>query len=160
CIAIIPIAQLIVQSTEQIATRTGDAIGGLFNATFGNAPGLIIAMVALRAGLFDMVGASLIGAIFANLLLAFGVAFFFGGLRYHNQEYNSAASRIYSTMMLTAVISLVVPSAFSRFFAAEVAPRQEQLLNLGMAFVLLTAYVLYLVFMLKTHPEFFSAEGG
>ena len=67
CIAIIPIACLIVESTEQIAHRTGDAIGGLLNATFGNAPELIISMVALRAGLFDMVRASLIGAILANL---------------------------------------------------------------------------------------------
>ena len=160
CVAIIPVAHLIVESTEHIASRTGDAIGGLLNATFGNAPELIISVVALQAGLFDMVRASLIGAILANLLLALGVAFFLGGLRYHNQEYNPAATRIYSTMMLTAVISLVVPSAFNRFFGAESAPRQEQLLNLGMAFVLLIAYGLYLVFMLKTHPEFFSSAAA
>ncbi len=157
CLAIIPIAHLIVESTEHISVRTGDAIGGLLNATFGNAPELIIAMVALKAGLFDMVRASLIGAILANLLLALGIAFFLGGLRYHSQDYNPAASRLYSTMMLTAVISLVVPSTFNRFFAAQAAPRQEELLNLGMAVVLLVAYALYLVFMLKTHPEFFSS---
>src|ERR1041384_2548805 len=126
CVAIIPIAHLIVESTEHIASRTGDAIGGLLNATFGNAPELIIATVALQAGLFDMVRASLIGAILANILLALGVAFFLGGLRYHSQEYNPAASRLYSTMMLTAVISLVVPSTFNRFFAAQAAPRQEE----------------------------------
>jgi Ca2+:H+ antiporter len=160
CLAIIPIACLIVESTEHIACRTGDAIGGLLNATFGNAPELIIAMVALQAGLFDMVRASLIGAILANLLLALGIAFFLGGLRYHNQEYNPAATRIYSTMMLTAVISLAVPSTFNRFFASEAAPRQEQMLNLGMAVVLLIAYGLYLLFMLKTHPEFFSSAGS
>ena len=80
--------RLIVQATEHIASRTGDAVGGLLNATFGNAPELIIATVALKAGLFDMVRASLIGAILANLLLAQGVAFLLGGLRYHNQEYN------------------------------------------------------------------------
>ena len=73
-LAILPIARLIVISTEQIATRTGDAIGGLLNATFGNAPELIIALVALRAGFFDMVRASIIGAILANLMLATGVA--------------------------------------------------------------------------------------
>src|ERR1044071_8641955 len=158
CLAIIPIAHLIVESTEHISVYTGDAVGGLLNATFGNAPELIIAMVALRAGLFDMVRASLIGAILANLLLALGIAFLLGGLRYHSQEYNPAASRLYSTMMLTAVISLVVPSTFTRFFGAEAAPRQEQVLNLGMAFVLLVAYGLYLLFMLKTHPEFFSSS--
>ena len=70
CVAIIPIASLIVKATEHIASRTGDAVGGLLNATFGNAPELIIATVALKAGLFDMVRASLIGAILANLLLA------------------------------------------------------------------------------------------
>ena len=84
-LAIIPIARLIVLSTEQLATRTGDAVGGLLNATFGNAPELIIALVALRAGFFDMVRASIIGAILANLMLATGVAFFLGGLRYHTQ---------------------------------------------------------------------------
>jgi Ca2+:H+ antiporter len=160
CLAIIPIAHLIVESTEHISAYTGDAIGGLLNATFGNAPELIIAMVALRAGLFDMVRASLIGAILANLLLALGIAFLLGGLRYHSQEYNPAATRIYSTMMLTAVISLVVPSTFNRFFAAQAAPRQEQLLNLGMALVLLVTYALYLLFMLKTHPEFFLSAGA
>src|SRR5215510_14146320 len=80
-LAIVPIASLIVHSTEQLATYTGDAIGGLLNATFGNAPELIIAMVALKAGLLDMVRASIAGAILANLLLAMGVAFFIGGLR-------------------------------------------------------------------------------
>src|SRR6516225_11717505 len=75
-LSIVPIARLIVLSTEQIATRTGDAIGGLLNATFGNAPELIIAFVALRAGLFDMVRASIVGAILANLMLATGVSFF------------------------------------------------------------------------------------
>src|SRR5262245_60592781 len=86
-LAIVPIARLIVLSTEQLATRTGDAIGGLLNATFGNAPEMIIALVALRAGYFDMVRASIIGAILANLMLATGVAFLLGGLRYHTQEY-------------------------------------------------------------------------
>src|SRR5213594_3683686 len=101
-LAIVPIAALIVQATEQLAHRTGDAVGGLLNATFGNAPELIIATVALRAGLLDMVRASLIGAILANLLLALGVAMLLGGMRYHNQEYNAGATRVYSSMMLIA----------------------------------------------------------
>jgi Ca2+:H+ antiporter len=154
-LAIVPIARLIVQATEHIASRTGDAVGGLLNATFGNAPELIIAVVALKAGLFDMVRASLIGAILANLLLALGIAFLLGGLRYHNQEYNAGATRVYSSMMLIAVISLIVPSAFNRFFSPEGTIRQEQLLNMGMVIVLLITYGLYLLFMLKTHTEFF-----
>src|SRR5438874_10827881 len=132
-LALIPIAGLIVQATEQIASRTGDAVGGLLNATFGNAPELIIGLVALRAGLLDMVRASLIVAILANLLLALGLSFFLGGLRYRDQKYNPLAARTYSTMMLIAVISLLVPSAFSRILAPESTIRQEQLLNTGIA---------------------------
>ena len=156
-VAIVPIARLIVLATEQLATRTGDAIGGLLNATFGNAPELIIALVALKAGYFEMVRASLIGAILANLLLALGVSFLFGGVRYRNQKYNPVAARAYSTMMLIAVISLLAPSAFSRGFAPETTIRQEQLLNGGIAVVLLFAYALYLVFALKTHPGAFAS---
>jgi len=156
-LSIIPIARLIVLSTEQLATRTGDAVGGLLNATFGNAPELIIGLVALQAGYFDMVRASIIGAILANLLLATGAAFFLGGLRYHTQEYNASVARLYSSMMLIAALSLAVPSAFNRFFSPDGTMREEQLVNSGTAFVLLAAYALYLVFLLKTHPEFFAS---
>jgi len=156
-LAIVPIAALIVQATEQLAHRTGDAVGGLLNATFGNAPEFIIATVALRAGLLDMVRASLIGAILANLLLSLGLSFFLGGLRYRDQKYNPLAARTYSSMMLIAVISLVVPSAFSRILTPEGTIRQEQLLNIGIAVVLLLAYGLYLLFSFKTHPGAFAS---
>ena len=142
-LAIVPIAALIMQSTEQIARRTGDAVGGLLNATFGNAPELIIALVALKAGYLEMVRASIIGAILANLLLALGVAFFLGGLRHHDQKYNPAAARMYSTMMLLAAIRLAVPSAFSRYFAPESTIREEHC-----AYVLLHAE-------LKRHNQVF-----
>ena len=156
-LSILPIARLIVLSTEHLATRTGDAIGGLLNATFGNAPELIIAMVALRAGFFDMVRASIIGSILANLMLATGVAFLLGGLRYHTQEYNAGAARLYSSMMLISAVSLGVPSAFNRFFSPEGTIHAEKLVNLGTAFVLLASYGLYLVFLLKTHPDYFQS---
>jgi Ca2+:H+ antiporter len=159
-ISIVPIASLIVRSTEQLATYTGEAVGGLLNATFGNAPELIIALVALRAGLLDMVRASLAGAILANLLLALGVAFLLGGLRHRVQTYNASAARVYASMMLIAAFSLAVPSAFSRFLAPEETVRAEAMLNIGLAVVLLSAYILYLVFMLKTHPDEFKVEGG
>jgi Ca2+:H+ antiporter len=159
-VAIVPIARLIVRSTEQLATYTGDAAGGFLNATFGNAPELIIALVALREGLLGMVRASIAGAILANLLLALGVAFLVGGLRFHNQTYHAPAARLYSSMMLIAAISLTVPSAFSRVFAPEETLREEALLNVGLAAVLLVAYALYLVFMLKTHPDEFAGEAG
>jgi Ca2+:H+ antiporter len=159
-LAIVPIAALIVRSTEHLSTHTGEAIGGLLNATFGNAPELIISLVALKAGLFDMVRASIIGAILANMLLALGIGFVMGGRRHGDQQFNAGASRVYSTMMLLAAMSLIVPSAFSRAFAPEGEIRQESMLNLGIAGVLLLAYILYLVFSLKTHSTTFESVGG
>ena len=156
-LAIVPIAALIVHATEQIATRTGDAIGGLLNATFGNAPELIISLVALRAGYLEMVRASLVGAILANLLLALGISFLLGGLRHHEQRFNAIATRTYSTMMFVAAISMAVPASFSRVFAPQGVVRQEQFLNIGIAILLLVAYVLYLVFSLKTHKDSFKS---
>lgn len=156
-LALVPIASLIVHATEQISSRTSDAVGGLLNATFGNAPELIIGLVALRAGYLDMVRASLIGAILANLLLALGISFLLGGIRYHDQRFNPMAARMYSTMMLLAAVSMGVPSGFSRYFAPDGIVRQEHLLNIGIAIVLLIAYGLYLWFSLKTHPSAFSS---
>jgi Ca2+:H+ antiporter len=159
-LSIVPIAALIVRSTGQLASYTGDAVGGLLNATFGNAPELIIALVALRAGQLDMVRASIIGAILANLLLALGIAFLVGGIRHHDQVYNASASRTYSTMMLLAAMSLAVPSAFSRYFAPGETIHQEAMLNIWIAAALLAIYVLYLVYSLRTHPETFASAGG
>jgi Ca2+:H+ antiporter len=156
-LSIIPIAAQIVQATEQISTRTGDAIGGLLNATFGNAPELIIALVALKAGYLEMVRASLVGAILANLLLALGVAFFTGGLRFHEQRFNPIAARAYSSMMFLAAVSMTVPSAFSRVLAPNSVIRAEAQLNVGIAILLLLAYGLYILFSLKTHSSSFAS---
>ncbi len=157
-LAIVPIAAWIVRSTEQLAHYTGDAVGGLLNATFGNAPELIIGAVALRAGLYDMVLAALVGAILANLLLALGLSFFIGGLTHKDQAYRAGATRIYVSMMLLAVTSMAVPSTFHTFSKGVVAA--EHGLNLAVAIALVLLYVLYLVFMLKTHPHLFAPEGG
>ena len=156
-LAIVPIAAQIVGATEQLAHRTGDAIGGLLNATFGNAPELIIAFVALKAGYLEMVRASLVGAILANLMLALGVAFLLGGLRFHQQRFNPTAARAYSTMMFLAAVSMTVPSAFSRVFAPNEVIRQEQFLNIGIAVILLIAYGLYILFSLRTHTSQFAS---
>jgi Ca2+:H+ antiporter len=157
-LSVIPIAKLIGTSTEHLASYTGDAVGGLLNATFGNLPELIIAIMALKAGLYEIVLASQAGAILGNLLLGMGLAFFVGGLKHHNQEYNPASVRVYGSMMMVAVFTLFVPSAFHRFFGAEVYAESENSLNIYLAIALLLSYVLYLVFMLKTHPEFFRSE--
>lgn len=157
-LAIVPAARLIVQGTEHIAARTGSAVGGLLNATFGNLPELIIATVALRSGLLEMVRASIIGAILANLLMALGVALLVGGVRYHNQEFSARAARVYSSMMLLAVISLAGPGAFERVFAAAEHLPQVHALNVRLALMLMVVYALYLYFMLGTHAEDFAAR--
>jgi Ca2+:H+ antiporter len=159
-LAIVPLASLIVHSTEEIAARTGPAIGGLLNATFGNLPELIISMVALRSGLLVMVRASLIGALLANLLLAQGVSFVVGGLRFHEQRFNARSSKLYASMMMIAVVSLIVPSAFSRFLAGDDPHHAALSLDTALCVVLLAAYVLYLLFSLKTHADLFRSVGG
>jgi Ca2+:H+ antiporter len=161
-LAIVPAARLIVQGTEHIATRTGSAVGGLLNATFGNLPELIIATVALRSGLLEMVRASIIGAILANLLMALGVALLVGGVRYHNQEFNARAARLYSSMMLLAVISLAGPGAFERVFSTAEHLTQVHAINVRLALMLMVVYALYLYFMLGTHRDEFAgeSEGG
>jgi Ca2+:H+ antiporter len=159
-IAIVPIAKLIVEGTEGIAVYTGPAIGGLLNATFGNLPELIIAIVALRAGLVEMVRASIVGALLANLLLGMGMAFLLGGLRHHHQDYNPLAARTYATMMLLAVISMAIPSGFHRFFGAEEGFLHGKTLDMSVAVLLLATYALYLVYQLKTHADAFAADEG
>ncbi len=159
-LSIIPIARLIGNSTEQLASYTGDAVGGLLNATFGNLPELIIAIIALNAGLHEMVLASLAGAILANLLLAMGVSFLVGGMKFHNQDYNPVGVRVYSSMMMIAVISLTIPSGFHIFMADKAPTGKENLLNINLAVVLLIGYVLYLFFMIRTHPDFFKSHGS
>ncbi|MBQ0820943.1 calcium/proton exchanger [Microvirga sp. HBU67558] len=155
-LAIVPFAKLIVQGTEQVAVHTGATIGGLLNATFGNLPELIIAMAALRAGLLEMVRASIVGALLANLLVALGMSFLLGGLRHHSQEYNPNAVRTYSSTMVLAWISLALPSAFHRALESEPHLGVHATLDLVVAVVLLGLYGLFLLYSLRTHPETFA----
>lgn len=159
-LAIIPIAQLIVDSTEKVAVHTGDAVGGLLNATFGNAPELIISFVALKAGLYDLVLGSLAGAVLGNALFATGMAFLMGGLRTKVQTFNPYTARLLVTMMLVSTISLMVPSAFYRTFEGKVDGSVFAELNVILAIMLLIGYALYLVFTLHTHKDLFQADGG
>ncbi len=155
-LAIVPFAKLIVQGTEQVAVHTGATIGGLLNATFGNLPELIITMAALRAGLLEMVRASIVGALLANLLMALGFSFLLGGLRHHSQDYNPNAVRAYSSTMVLAWISLALPSAFHRALESEPYLGVHATLDLIVAVVLLGLYGLFLLYSLRTHPEMFA----
>src|SRR3974390_1455114 len=112
CIAIIPLAWLMGRATEQLAEHLGEGIGGLLNATFGNAAELIIALAALRAGLHDIVKASIAGSIIGNVLLVLGAAMLAGGMRYQEQHFNAVATRSQATMLLLAAIALILPAFF------------------------------------------------
>ena len=126
---------------------------------FGNLPELIICIVALKAGLYAMVAASLIGAILFNLLLVLGLSFLLGGLRHHTLEFNAQAVRVYSSMMFIAVISLALPSIYEQAFAPGAATIEQEKINIGLAVLLLVLYGLYLVYMIRTHPEEFASVG-
>ncbi|MBV9741680.1 MAG: calcium/proton exchanger [Hyphomicrobiales bacterium] len=156
-LAIVPLAALLSHATEAVAAKTGDAIGGLLNATLGNLTELIIAVAALRAGEYMLVKASIAGAIVTNSLFMLGASFLLGGLRHHVQEYNRAGGRLYSALLLTATVSLVAPAAVADLDLAQ-GEATVQKLSAGLAVLLIVAYGLGLLFSLKTHKELFASE--
>jgi Ca2+:H+ antiporter len=159
-VAIIPLAGLLSRSTESVAAKTGDTIGGLLNATLGNLTELVIAIVALRAGMIDLVKASITGAVVTNSLFMLGGSFLLGGLRHHVQEFNPRNARVQAGMLLLATIALLIPSAVTRVDRLNI-PSFMQPLSLSLAVILLLTYSLSLVFSLKTHSDLFKAsEGG
>jgi Ca2+:H+ antiporter len=148
-LAVLPLAAGIGRATEALAERLGGGIGGLLNATFGNAAELIIGAFALREGLPDLVKASLTGSIIGNVLLVFGAAALAGGLRYPVQRFNRTAAGLGTTMLLLSAIGLVVPAVFHRLARGSGAP--ELKLDTEIAIVLLLTYCASLVFTLRTH---------
>lgn len=155
-LAIVPLAVLLSKATESVAVRTGDAVGGLLNATLGNLTELVIALTALRAGMFDLVKASIAGAIMANSLFMLGMALLLGGLKFHVQEYNRVTARFQSGLLLLAAIALLVPSMVGSSDRPDAAVFALQL-SVGLAVLLLAAYVLGMVFSLVTHREAFAS---
>jgi len=154
-LAIVPLTVLLSHATESVAAKTGDAVGGLLNATLGNLAELIIALTALRAGQYMLVKASIAGPIVTNTLFILGTSFFVGGLKHHEQEYNRVNARLQAGMLLLATIALLIPSAISHADAAGVAFSHK--LSVGLAVLLITAYGLGMLFSLKTHSEFFGS---
>lgn len=159
-LAIVPLAGLLSHATEGVAAKTGDAVGGLLNATLGNLTELVIAITALRAGMLDLVKASLTGAVVTNSLFMLGASFLLGGMRHRVQEFNPANARLQTGMLLLASIALLIPSAITRSGAADFEPTFTQTLSLGLAVILLVTYALSLFFSLKTHRDFFGSVGG
>src|SRR5215212_373283 len=109
----VPLAALLSHATESVAAKTGDAAGGLLNATLGNLTELIIALTALRAGEYMLVKASIAGAIVANTLFMLGASFLLGGLKYHVQEYNRGSARLQAGLLFVAAVALLIPSLLS-----------------------------------------------
>ncbi len=153
-IAIVPLAGWMGRATEHLASHVGEGLGGLLNATFGNAAELIIAIMALRAGLYDLVKASITGSIIGNLLLVFGLAALAGGLRRGTQTFNKTAAAMGTTMLLLGTISLIIPAMF-HVVAGETAAQSEHRMSLLIAVILLITYVLSLLFTLKTHSHLY-----
>jgi Ca2+:H+ antiporter len=164
CLAIIPLAGWMGRATEHLAEHLGQGVGGLLNATFGNAAELIIALFALSKGLDGVVKASITGSIIGNVLLVLGLSFFAGGVKFRKQEFNRTAASINATALTLAAIALIIPTVFHQ--AAAVVPvvhggwtpAKEQSLSLAIAIVLIITYALTLLFSLVTHKELFVGE--
>jgi Ca2+:H+ antiporter len=158
CLAVIPLAGQMGHATEEIAERVGEGVGGLLNATFGNAAELIIAIVALRAGLYDLVKASITGSIIGNLLLVFGLATLVGGLRFETQRFNRTAASLGSTLLVLSAVGLVVPAVF-HMLVGNTAAAAERNLSLEISIVLILTYIASLWFTLRTHRHLYMGGG-
>ena len=156
-LAIVPLATLLSHATESVAAKTGDAAGGLLNATLGNLTELVIALTALRAGQYMLVKASIAGAIVTNTLFMLGASFLLGGLKHHVQEYNRVGARMQAGLLFLATIALLVPSAIATADSAANAAYSQQL-SVGLSVLLIVAYGLGMLFSLKTHRELFASE--
>ena len=154
-LAIVPLTVLLSLATVSVAAKTGDAIGGLLNATLGNLAELVIALAALRAGQYMLVKASIAGTIVTNTLFILGASFLLGGLKHHEQEYNRVSARMQAGLLFLATVALLIPSAISHADTAEVAFSNK--LSVGLAVLLIVTYGLSTLFSLKSHRESFGS---
>jgi len=154
-LAIVPLARIMGYSTKEISLQTNPTVSGLFSATFGNAIELIIAILALRAGLIQVVQASLIGSIIGNILLLVGLSIFTGGLRFKNQRFNNETIAVSSTMLIIVVAGLAIPSVY--YVLTPTGPH-IQTLSSAVAVVMALIYLAGLFFSLRTHKDLFDAS--
>jgi Ca2+:H+ antiporter len=164
-LAIVPLAGQMGEATEKLASRLGAGVGGLLNATFGNAAELIIALIALQKGLYDVVKASLTGSIIGNILLVLGLSMLAGGIRRERQKFDRSAAAASATLLMLAALALIVPAVFHFIAENEVAHHTltpareaslERTLSLEIAIVLFVAYLLSLLFSLRTHRHLYT----
>lgn len=155
--AIIPLAAWMGTATEELSVVLGAAIGGLLNATFGNATELIIALIALKAGLVDVVQATITGSIISNLLLVLGFSMLLGGLRYPEQSFQQTAARVNASSLNLAVIAILLPTAASMLSGGITEPTMQRLSS-AVAIVLILVYGLILLFSMRTHTYLYNLE--
>ena len=158
CLAVLPLAGYMGESTEHLATRTGPTVGGLLNATFGNAAELIIAIAALRAGLVDLVKASITGSILGNLLLILGLSLLAAGLKRPEIRFNRTAAGMSSAMLALAVVGLVFPGLFHAAHPESAARASELRMSEWVAVILIATYACSLVFTMRTHKTLFGGD--
>ncbi len=159
CLGVLPLAGLMGEATEHLAQRTGPTIGGLLNATFGNAAELIIAIVALRAGLVDLVKASITGSILGNLLLILGLALIAGGTNQQELKFNRTSAGMSAGMLALAVVGLVFPALFHSVHPEASARLSELHMSEAVAGILIVTYGCSLLFTLRTHRTLFGGGG-
>jgi Ca2+:H+ antiporter len=156
-VALIPLARLMGESTEVIAHKLGSGLGGLMNASFGNAAELIIALAALRSGQVEVVKASVTGAILGNLLLVLGASILAGGLKFERQKFNTTAALSGAAMMFLALTAMSIPDLFHAF-RGPAADAVIFPMSVAISIILLFVYALSLLFALKTHAHLYAGE--
>jgi Ca2+:H+ antiporter len=158
CLAILPLAGLMGEATEHLTHHTGPGIGGLLNASFGNAAELIIAFMALRAGETEIVKASLTGSIIGNILMVLGLAMLLGGLKHKELRFSRIAAESGSSMMILAVVALVIPAIYAQVTHHR-EPQHIESISFDISWVLILTYAAGLVFSLSSHKNMFAGEG-
>lgn len=161
-LAIIPLASLLSFATEELSVKLGQTLGGLMNATFGNAVELIVSIVALKNGEIRIVQASMLGSILSNILLVLGCCFLAGGIKFKEQNFNSTVASTMSSLMAVSTASLIIPATLYAAMGSSVTKGAKQdpilILSHGTAVILLILYGMYLFFQLKTHADLFDEE--
>ncbi|MBF0457886.1 MAG: calcium/proton exchanger [Nitrospirae bacterium] len=164
-LAIVPLASIMGNATEHLSEKVGAGIGGFLNATFGNAAELIIAIIAIKEGMYHVVKASITGSIIGNILLVLGLSFFAGGLKQKCVKFNATAANLNSTMLILSASSLVVPSVIYTLVGNSSLTKSgigdmNLKISLAIAIVLFITYILSLVFSLKSHKHLYGVGEG
>ncbi len=154
-IAILPLVAWMGTATEEIAVAVGPSLGGLLNATFGNAAELIIALIALKAGLVEVVKSTITGSIIGNLLLMMGLAMFLGGIRYREQEFQPIVARANASAMNLGVIAILLPTA-THLIADRIQSVSIQRFSTAIALILIVVYGLTLLFSMRAHSYLYD----